>query len=336
MTTRTAETGFGGSRTRRRGRVVAGLAAGLLTITTFGVTASPASAAEIVDTERPTTPTGLRGRAIDRGVLNLTWNPSTDNVAVAGYNIYNADTNTVLATSPDAGIVLTTADVLRAGRNRLYVKAFDAAGNESSRTNIVEIFLQMVADTERPSTPTGLRSAVAADHVINLTWNPSTDNVSVLGYRVYDANTDQVVIDNVRNPEASINWFDNGTYRLYVKAFDDAGNESWRSNIVTIVLSNVAADTERPSTPTGLRAGLTNVLWNLSTDNIAVAGYTVYDADSGAVLGTGFGPSLNPALGSAQLNYLDPGTYRVYVKAYDFAGNESWRSNIVTLTLRPA
>ena len=71
------------------------------------------------------------------GSVDLTWNGSTDNVGVVGYQVFDNDTGAVVADVPG-----TTATVtLPAGSYTLFVKAYDAAGNLSYRTNLVTVAL---------------------------------------------------------------------------------------------------------------------------------------------------------------------------------------------------
>jgi hypothetical protein len=86
------------------------------------------------DTSPPSAPSGLAFTQPQSGQIRLTWNASTDNVGVTGYNIY---VNNALRTSV-AGNVLTYTDSQPAGATLAYfVRARDAAGNESANSNSV-------------------------------------------------------------------------------------------------------------------------------------------------------------------------------------------------------
>jgi hypothetical protein len=184
-------------------------------------------------------------------------------------------------------------------------------------------------DTERPSTPGKPQIQAIGPDSADLTWNPSTDNVGVAGYRIYDNANGNVLLDAATN-SGTVTGLTPGTYQTYTKAYDAAGNESYRSGFTNITITGGGTDTERPSTPTGLSVDAVNgnvvdLSWNPSTDNVAVAGYRVYDASNGSVIDdvSGITASLN----------LSPGSYTIYVKAYDAAGNESWRTNQVVVNL---
>src|SRR5438034_700386 len=131
------------------------------------------------------------------------------------------------------------------------------------------------ADVMPPTAPTGLVATAAGGSVVNLTWTASTDNVAVTGYIVSRSGAP------VGNPTAT-SYADTGlsdptTYSYTVAARDAAGNISPNSASV----SATTVDTTPPSTPTGLMAtaaagaATINLVWNASTDNVAVTGYIV-------------------------------------------------------------
>jgi endoglucanase Acf2/chitodextrinase len=87
-------------------------------------------------------------------------------------------------------------------------------------------------DTQAPTAPTGLTSPSKTSSSIALSWNASSDNVGVTGYRVYrnGASVATVSTTSFNNTGLSA-----GTsYNYVVRAFDAAGNESGASNSVTV------------------------------------------------------------------------------------------------------
>ncbi len=83
------------------------------------------------DTEAPSVPTNLAASNIADTTLTLTWNASTDNVGVTGYEVFQ-----------DGSSIATTANTtynvtgLTAGTSYDFnVRAFDAAGNNSAQSN---------------------------------------------------------------------------------------------------------------------------------------------------------------------------------------------------------
>src|SRR5439155_585251 len=77
---------------------------------------------------------------ITSSTVSLTWKASTDNVGVAGYDVYRTSQgNTALAGQTGASTLAFTDSNLRSNVNYSYtVKAFDQAGNLSARSNSVK------------------------------------------------------------------------------------------------------------------------------------------------------------------------------------------------------
>ncbi len=279
------------------------------------------------DLERPSVPGKPQITDVGPDSISATWIASTDNIGVTGYRIYDDATGTVLLDTPNTSGTITG---LAAGTYQLYTKAYDAAGNESFRSGIQAVTVTgAVVDLERPSTPGKPQITDVGPDSISATWIASTDNIGVAGYRIYDDATDTVLLDTP-NTSGTITGLAAGTYQLYTKAYDAAGNESFRSGIQAVTVTGAVVDLERPSTPTGntvvsIVGSTVELAWNASTDNVGVTGYRLFDAANQ--------PIVDVATTSATLTDLTPGTYGVYVKAFDAAGNLSWRSNTVTFVI---
>ena len=186
------------------------------------------------------------------------------------------------------------------------------------------------SDTEAPTTPTNLTASNTTETSTDLTWSASSDNVGVTGYDVYQNGTylssSSSTNFNVIGLSADTN------YDFYVQAYDEAGNLSNISNVVSIT-TNSANDTQAPSTPTNLAASnttetTTNLSWTASNDNVGVTGYDIYQ--NGTYLSS-----------STTINYDVSGltadtNYDFYVQAYDAAGNVSNASNVVSITTNSA
>ncbi|HEX5752227.1 MAG TPA: lamin tail domain-containing protein [Archangium sp.] len=88
------------------------------------------------DTTAPTAPSGLSASAVSSSQVNLSWTGSTDNVGVAGYNVYRSTDNASF--SAVASVSGTShSDTGRAASTTYYyrVTADDAANNESAVSN---------------------------------------------------------------------------------------------------------------------------------------------------------------------------------------------------------
>ncbi|HEY3559825.1 MAG TPA: discoidin domain-containing protein, partial [Kribbella sp.] len=84
------------------------------------------------DTQAPTAPGGLALTEPGAGQIKLTWNASTDNVGVTGYDVY---ANGRLRTSV-TGLTYTDNQPANVSMT-YYVRAKDAAGNQSPNSNTV-------------------------------------------------------------------------------------------------------------------------------------------------------------------------------------------------------
>lgn len=86
-------------------------------------------------------------------------------------------------------------------------------------------------DTEPPTAPTGLTATAVSPSQINLSWNAASDNVGVVGYKVYRGGVE------IASTTAT-SYQDNGlpantAFSYYVKARDAANNLSAASNTAT-------------------------------------------------------------------------------------------------------
>ncbi len=87
------------------------------------------------DTQAPTAPGSLSASNVTQTTLTLSWNASTDNVDVTGYDVFQGSTNlgSVAGTSANiTGLSPATAYSFR-------VRAHDAAGNNSGFSNTVNV-----------------------------------------------------------------------------------------------------------------------------------------------------------------------------------------------------
>ena len=275
-------------------------------------------------TQPPTAPPGIALGTRTTTSISITWTASTDDVGVAGYDLY--------AGSSDVGTATATAYTftgLTCGTSyTLGVDAYDAAGNHSPETTGV-FSTSACPDTTPPSTPTGLVVSSAGQTSVALTWNASTDNVGVAGYGVYNNGT---LIASSTSTGYTLTGLTCGTsYSVAVDAYDAAGNRSSRATVTT---STVACpDNQRPTAPTGIALGTRtttsiSVTWTASTDNMGVAGYDLFEDPFAG--GTQVGTAVATAYTFTGLTCGS--SYTVGVDAYDAAGNRSPETTLVLST----
>ena len=276
------------------------------------------------DTTAPSVPTGLTAANITINSVDLSWNASTDNVGVTGYDVYQDGT---LIASPTGTSYAVTG--LASGTTYAFtVRAKDAAGNTSAQSTAINVTTD-TPDTTPPSTPTGLAANSVTQTSFTLSWAAATDNVGVTGYDVYQ---DGAFVNSTTATSMNITGLTAGTtYAYTVKAKDAAGNVSAASSALNV--TTVAPDTTPPSVPTGLAASnvtqtTLTLSWNASSDNVGVTGYDVLQ--DGTVIGSTASTSYNVTGLTAST------TYAFAVKAKDAEGNVSAASSALNVTTQAA
>ncbi|MEL6986973.1 MAG: fibronectin type III domain-containing protein [Bacteroidota bacterium] len=181
------------------------------------------------DTEAPTRPTNLTASNTTQTSTSLSWNASSDNVGVTGYNVY-VD-GTLVGTSANTNYNVGS---LSAGTTyTMSVAAYDAAGNVSPQISIT-ITTAQGGDTEAPTRPRNLTASNTTQTSTILSWSASTDNVGVSGYNVY---VNGSLVGSSSNTSYNVNGLSAGTeYTMAVAAYDAAGNVSPQISISVTTL----------------------------------------------------------------------------------------------------
>ncbi|MFV0127030.1 fibronectin type III domain-containing protein [Streptomyces sp. HMX112] len=192
------------------------------------------------------------------------------------------------------------------------------------------------ADTERPSTPTGVTAQAGSASSVHVMWRPATDNRAVTGYEVFQKGA------KVRSLPAGRTMVDierlapSTAYSFTVRARDAAGNLSAPSAAIPVTTPAASpgdrTPPSRPPAPRGAVQGARAVTlsWGRASDNEAVTAYDIYQEDSRV-------HSVPGTTTSARLTGLRPGTvYTFTVRARDAAENTSPDSEPVDLTTASA
>lgn len=88
------------------------------------------------------------------------------------------------------------------------------------------------ADTIPPSAPSDLKATAIFSSQVILSWTASTDNVGVAGYKIYRNGTQIATTTSTSYTDSNLS--PSTTYTYSVSAYDAAGNESAKSNTVTV------------------------------------------------------------------------------------------------------
>ncbi len=176
------------------------------------------------DSTPPTQPGNVNASSTGATTARLTWTASTDASGVTGYAVYRDGLarGTVSGTSfDDTGLVGGTT-------YQYSVVAFDAANNSS--TPGTKSWTQPVVDTTNPTAPV-LSLVSATKQKVSLSWTTSTDNVGVVGYRIYRNGALWVTLGSTATSYTGSR--NNKSYNYTVVAYDAASNVSLPSNTIT-------------------------------------------------------------------------------------------------------
>ncbi|NUP53546.1 MAG: Secreted glycosyl hydrolase [Catenulispora sp.] len=176
-------------------------------------------------TQPPAAPTNLAFTQNASGAVALTWTASaTPNLAA--YDVY---ANNTLLTSVPGNITAYTDNPATTATVTYFVRARDAAGNQSANSNSVT---RTGSAATAPTAPSNLTYTQPASGQVKLTWGASTDAVGVTGYNVY-RNTTKIASVGGSTLTYTDQIADSQTVSYFVTATNAAGLESAASNTVT-------------------------------------------------------------------------------------------------------
>jgi hypothetical protein len=204
---------------------VAGLYSDLLT----GVTNGSYTANAAADTTAPSVPTGLTANAASSTIINLSWTASTDNVAVAGYQVFRCQgasctPSVQVATSTSASFV--SSGLLASTVYGYRIKAYDAAMNISGFSTAAYATTLAAPDVTPPTL-----SSIAAGSIVQtgvtITWVTNENSDSQVDYGTTVAYGASSVLNAALVTSHSVvlsGLTANTTYHYRVKSRDAAGN----------------------------------------------------------------------------------------------------------------
>jgi chitodextrinase len=277
------------------------------------------------DTTPPVTPSAATLSSSSSTGATITWIPTTDNIGVAGYNIYrNGAVAAQLAVPPFHDTGLTPGDIY------IYdLSAFDAQGNVSPQSETLTVTL---IDLSPPTVPTGLGVAGVTQTSVSLTWLASTGGGGVGGYRLLEGTSPSTI----KIVDASIlgtsyvdsNVLPQTTYYYAVESYNETGISSAPS-------TTFSATTLALPPPTGLQAttetaSSVSLSWTASGGSDPATSYRILKGTSPSSLSIIVAKNLGTT-------YTDPyvvksTTYYYEVEMVDSLGRTSGPTNMLTVT----
>lgn len=169
-----------------------------------------------MDTTPPSAPQGLSLLQNLGNSVEISWNASDDLSGISGYEVYS--NGAYIATTASTAFMDTGLT-----QGQLYdytMAAIDASKNRSVASEKLQVTTR---DIDPPSVPTNLAYVPSSGSAL-ITWDSSTDNVALAGYKIYQ---DGVYLCTVtQNEYSASSLFPNVYYLFSVSAVDAAGNES--------------------------------------------------------------------------------------------------------------
>lgn len=219
----------------------------------------------ILDEIPPSIPTNLRTRALSMTEVGLSWSAATDNVGVAGYHVYRDDDHlqSVSETS--------TSDPDRSpGTLYCYqVSAFDAAGNESSKS------IDSCISLGNESPVAVLKGPISEPADVEVTFDGSDSRDADGTIVSYSFDFDDGTVVTQPTPIATHIYTSASTYAVSLTVTDDWGATGSATHEATIglVLGPVvnASNTSNPNqfeSFSRIAAGPIDVIWEDDFTNI--------------------------------------------------------------------
>ncbi|MFG6197729.1 fibronectin type III domain-containing protein [Nonomuraea sp. JJY05] len=279
------------------------------------------------DVTAPTVPGGLTMTGRTRTTLTVSWQPSTDNVSVAGYGLW---LDGVRQGGDQAATTFMFAGLVA---DRAYLVGVDAADPTGNRSGRATLEVRTAPDLP-PSAPPNLRATSVDYTTFSVVWDVATDEDPVIGYDVA-LDGDVIAVNQAGRTAVFNNLVENTDHQVRVWAVDQIGQRT----LMPAELIVRTLDDTPPTAPTlmveAAEESIT-VAWTQSADDFGVVGYRI-DIDgqpAHSTPGTDFTVD-GPVVRRHTVTGLTAGLeYRVRVVALDALGQES-ADNTVTVGTPP-
>src|SRR2546422_1619717 len=241
---------------------------------------------------------------------------ATDNVGIVGVQFKLDGINLGAEDTANSYSISWNSTLAANGTHTLAAVARDAAGNTATSAAV-----SVTVDNTPPLISTVSASSISSAGAL-ITWATNKASDSQVEYGLTTAYGSSTPLNSsllTAHAVTLTGLLGTTTYHYRVKSRDAAGNLATSADFTLTTLIAVP-DLTPPSVPTSLSASAVsssqmNLSWTASTDNVGVAGYTIYRG--GSQIAT-------TSLTSYSDTSLSPSTTYTYtVAAYDAAGNVS-------------
>jgi fibronectin type 3 domain-containing protein len=272
-----------------------------------------------LDTTPPSTPAHLVTAVVSGQQINLTWSPSTDLEAVAGYNVFRGTTAAGLIQVGQAYATTSPSFIsypLTPGTTYYFgVEAVDTSGNISPMSAVVS-----AKTMTAPTAPTQLAATPVSTTNIAVTWVAGTSSLPLAEYRLFRgtsaSNLVQVGVNT--KPAYTDSGLTPGTKYYYAVQQEDTGGDlsPMSAAVSATTVAPPAAPTKLVATPdSSTMIGLT---WVAGTSGLPIGEYQIFRGTS---------PSNLSQLGiTNKLSYTDtgltPGTTYYYAMREEDTGGD--------------
>lgn len=201
------------------------------------------------EAQGPEIPSDAKVEAIgvESKTLMLTW-PSIDGASI--YEVYKGETKVGETVNNYYRVNELTADT----EYNFTVKAVNEAGKETA-FEVITVKTELAIDTERPSNIEEISVEVTSKTSAKVSWSEATDNIGVVGYKVYVNGTFKAEVEGLNY---ILEGLDEGVkYTVKIVAIDKVGNTS----LIPASASFIIGDEEVPPTESnGDKTQLVNLI----------------------------------------------------------------------------
>lgn len=230
----------------------------------------------MLDITKPSAAGAVSKSQLTSTTLRVSWGAATDNVSVSGYSYRIYDGSSYSSWSALQSSTSVDISGLTVGKTyTVYIRAQDAAGNISDEVNTSHAMLDIV----NPTAPSGLVANQTSSSTLTVSWNPSTDDIQVRGYR-YRVNAGGWSAEQTGTTISLSGLVVGATYTIYVQSVDTSGNYSAESSVPRTISDMTSPVLTGSITVSSVTTTSATVTWPAATDDGGILRYQ-YRVDGG-------------------------------------------------------